>query len=243
MSEEDNFTGKVLTNPPGSLRLRQEAKAYTTSVRLVCNGAQYMPASMREKILAYFSGAGMTGTYGIFMAIVLEGSGIAEELYVTMHRWFGAFPGGLASGTVVICAIFAAMAGISGVATVTMGLIALPAMLKRGYDRKMVVGAIACGGALGIIIPPSVIAILYGAITGSSIGKLFMEGMIPGIFIAIVMIIYITAKCTINPSLGPPVPREERATWREKFVSLKNVGRILRNAALSCPDKITSVIV
>lgn len=159
----------------------------------------------------------------IFMAVVLEGSGMAEDLYDMMHKWLGAVPGGLASGTVVICAIFAAMAGISGVATVTMGLIAMPAMLSRGYDRKMVVGGIACGGALGIIIPPSIIAVLYGSITGTSVGKLFMGSMIPGILIAGVMIIYITVRCIINPSMGPIVPKEERPSWKEKMISLKGV--------------------
>lgn len=159
----------------------------------------------------------------VLMALVLEGSGLAEDLYETMYRWFGGLPGGLASGTVIICAIFAAMAGISGLATVTMGLIALPAMLKRGYDRKMTVGAIACGGALGIIIPPSVPAVVYGALTGASVGKLFMGGVVPGLLIAAVMITYITIKCALNPAYGPPLPPEERATWREKFLSLKNV--------------------
>ena len=159
----------------------------------------------------------------IFMAVVLEGSGMAEDLYDMMHKWLGAVPGGLASGTVVICAIFAAMAGISGVATVTMGLIAMPAMLSRGYDRKMVVGGIACGGALGIIIPPSIIAVLYGSITGTSVGKLFMGCMIPGILIAVTMIIYITIRCIINPAMGPIVPKEERPGWKEKMISLKGV--------------------
>lgn len=140
-----------------------------------------------------------------------------------MYRWLGGLPGGLLTGTVIICAIFAAMSGISGVATVTMGLIALPAMLKRGYDRKMAIGGIMCGGALGIIIPPSVIAILYGSITGTSVGKLFMGGLVPGLVIALVMIIYTTITCILNHEKGPPLPVEERASWREKFVSLKNI--------------------
>ena len=159
----------------------------------------------------------------VLMAVVLEGSGIAEDLFETMYRWLGGFPGGLLTGTVIICAIFAAMSGISGVATVTMGLIALPAMLKRGYDRKMAIGGIMCGGALGIIIPPSVIAILYGSITGTSVGKLFIGGLVPGLIIALVMIIYTTIRCIINPEKGPPVPLEERANWKEKFISLKNI--------------------
>ncbi|NWF54216.1 MAG: TRAP transporter large permease subunit [Syntrophaceae bacterium] len=159
----------------------------------------------------------------ILMAVVLEGSGIAEDLFETMYRWFGGLPGGLLTGTIVICAIFAAMSGISGVATVTMGLIAMPAMLKRGIDLKMVVGGIMCGGALGIIIPPSVIAILYGSITGTSVGKLFMGGFVPGILIAGVMILFCTVRCIRNPRYGPPIPEDERADWREKIASLKNV--------------------
>jgi tripartite ATP-independent transporter DctM subunit len=159
----------------------------------------------------------------ILMAVVLEGSGIAEDLFETMYVWLGGVPGGLLTGTIIICAIFAAMSGISGVATVTMGLIALPAMLKRGYDRKMCIGGIMCGGALGIIIPPSVIAILYGSITGTSVGKLFMGGFIPGIMIAGVMIFYTTVKCVRNPKYGPPVPAEERANFRAKMASLKYI--------------------
>jgi tripartite ATP-independent transporter DctM subunit len=159
----------------------------------------------------------------ILMAVVLEGSGIAEDLFETMYLWLGGLPGGLLTGTIIICAIFAAMSGISGVATVTMGLIALPAMLKRGYDRKMVIGGIMCGGALGIIIPPSVIAILYGSITGTSVGKLFMGGFIPGFMIAGVMIFYTTVRCVRNPKDGPPVPKEERASFRVKLASLKNI--------------------
>jgi tripartite ATP-independent transporter DctM subunit len=118
------------------------------------------------------------------------------------------------------------MAGMSAVATVTMGLIALPAMLKRGYDRKMVAGCIASGGSLGIIIPPSLIAIIYGSITGTSVGKLFMGGMIPGLLIAGVLISFISIRCIINPKLGPAVPKEERrnVTWGEKFTSLKSVA-------------------
>lgn len=159
----------------------------------------------------------------ILMAVVLEGSGIAEDLFDTMYRWLGGLPGGLLTGTIIICAIFAAMSGISGVATVTMGLIAMPAMLKRKYDRKMVVGGIMCGGALGIIIPPSVIAILYGSITGTSVGKLFMGGFIPGFMIAGVMILYVTVRCIRNPKHGPPVPASERASFKEKIASLKNI--------------------
>jgi tripartite ATP-independent transporter DctM subunit len=157
----------------------------------------------------------------VFMANILERSGVAEELYETMYRWMGGLKGGLAMGTIVICAIFAAMSGLSAVATVTMGLIALPSMMKRKYDARLAVGSISAGGTLGILIPPSVIMIIYGSLTGTSIGKLFIAGLMPGILIAGLFISYIAIRCQIQPELGPPIPKEERYSWAEKLISLK----------------------
>jgi tripartite ATP-independent transporter DctM subunit len=157
----------------------------------------------------------------ILMANLLETSGMAENLYDTMYRWLSGIPGGLASGTIVICAIFAAMAGISGVATVTMGLIAIPSMLKHQYDKKMVVGSVMAGGALGILIPPSIIAILYGSITGTSVGKLFMGGMVPGILLSILFIVYLTIMSLVQPHLAPSAP--EKFSWKDRVLSLRSV--------------------
>jgi tripartite ATP-independent transporter DctM subunit len=160
----------------------------------------------------------------ILMAMVLERAGVADDLYTMMHRWMGPVRGGLAIGTVIICAIFAAMSGISATATVSMGLIALPAMLKRGYDKIMAMGVISGGGALGILIPPSVPMILYATLTGESIGGLFAGGVFPGLLLALIFILYIGIRCFFQPRMGPALPREERATWREKFISLKAVA-------------------
>ncbi|MBN1103372.1 MAG: TRAP transporter large permease subunit [Deltaproteobacteria bacterium] len=160
----------------------------------------------------------------VLMAMILERSGVAEDLYTMMHNWLGSLPGGLAIGTVIICTIFAAMAGISGAATVSMGIIALPQMLKRNYSKKVVMGSIAAGGALGILIPPSVIFILYGVLTGVSIGGLFMGGVLPGLVLSGFFILYIGVRCWSDPRLGPPVPAEERATHKEKISSLKAVA-------------------
>lgn len=157
----------------------------------------------------------------VFMANILEHSGIAEELYDMMYKWMGRLSGGLAIGTVVICAIFAAMAGISGVATITMGLIALPSMMKRGYSKFLAVGCISAGGTLGILIPPSVIMILYAFLTEESVGKLFIAGIFPGILITLLFIGYIAVRCFINTSLGPPI--EDRVSTKEKLASLKAV--------------------
>ena len=159
----------------------------------------------------------------IFMAMILERSGVAEDLYTMMHRWMGPLRGGLAIGTVLICTIFAAMAGISGAATVSMGLIALPAMLKRNYDKVIAMGCISGGGALGILIPPSVPMILYATLTGESVGGLFAGGILPGVLLASLFVLYIGIRCFLQPSLGPALPKDERASWEEKISSLKAV--------------------
>lgn len=158
----------------------------------------------------------------IFMANMLKSSGIADHLYDIIQKWFGAMPGGLAIGTVIICAVFAAITGISSVATVTMGLISLPAMLKRGYNKTIAIGCINAGGALGILIPPSIIMVLYGAASGTSIGHLFMGGVIPGLLLCAFYVTYIAIRCFLNPHLGPP--GEERFSFKEKILSLRAIA-------------------
>ena len=159
----------------------------------------------------------------IFMGNMMERSGLADDLYAMMYRWFGPVRGGLAIGTVLICTIFAAMTGISGAATVTMGLIALPSMLKRGYNKNIAIGSISAGGALGILIPPSVIMIIYAFLASESVGRLFAGGVVPGLLLASMFIIYIIVRCGIRKEMGPALPQEERASWREKLVSLRAV--------------------
>lgn len=160
----------------------------------------------------------------ILMAKYLQHSGLAEGFYAMMYKWMGGLRGGLAMGTVVICAIFAAMSGISGAATVAMGLIALPSMLSRGYDKKLAIGTVIAGGSLGVLIPPSIIMVVYGSITNESVGKLFMAGVVPGIMLAILFIIYIAFMCAIRPKYGPALPLEERVSLKEKILSLKNIA-------------------
>ncbi len=159
----------------------------------------------------------------IFMGSVLQVSGLAEDAYVMAHKWIGGLRGGLAVGTVIICTLFAACTGISGAATVTMGLIALPAMLGRGYSKHLSVGAIMGGGALGALIPPSIMLILYGFMAGESVGRLFAGAIIPGLILSGLFIIYILVRCALRPALGPAVPPAERASWKEKLVSIKGV--------------------
>lgn len=159
----------------------------------------------------------------ILMASILQRSGIARDLYRVIHTWFGGLRGGLSAGTIVIGAVIAAMAGVSGAATVSLGIIALPAMLDAKYDKIMVSGAIQAGGALGILIPPSIAMIIFAIYSEISIGKLFIAGVLPGLLLVVLFIGYILIRCGINPQLGPPIPKEKRATIQEKFLSLKGI--------------------
>lgn len=157
----------------------------------------------------------------IFMGVILQRSGIADALYGVVHVIMGGIRGGLAMGTVGICAIIAAMAGVSGAATISMGLIALPAMLKRKYDKQMVTGCIQAGGALGFLIPPSVEMIMFGFLSATSVGRLYAGGVFPGIMLATMYVIYIGIRCFFQPSLGPALKPEERVNWMGKLRALK----------------------
>ena len=157
----------------------------------------------------------------LLMGNVLQKAGIADGLYEMLYKWMGGIRGGLAMGTVVICAIFGAMCGGSGPATITMGLIALPSMLKRGYDKKLAMGCIAAGGVLGIIIPPSIPMIILATYGNLSVGKLFFGGVLPGIMCALIYIAFIGIICNFKPEMGPVVPKEERASFKEKIVASK----------------------
>jgi tripartite ATP-independent transporter DctM subunit len=159
----------------------------------------------------------------VFMALMLERSGLAESLYKALYTWMGGLPGGLAAASVVGCTIVAAMSGISTAGVMMMGLIGYPSMIKRGYDRKMIMGPIMAGGALGPLIPPSVIMIIYGLVASISIGKLFLGGVLPGLMLSAMFIAYVLVRCALNPSLGPPLPKDERARWSEKFIALRGV--------------------
>lgn len=159
----------------------------------------------------------------VMMAGILQESGIAEELYTTMRKCMGGLRGGLAIGSILISAIFAAMSGLSATATIALGVIAVPSMLKLGYDKRLVSGSIQAGGALGILIPPSVMMIVYGMIAETSVGKLFIGGILPGLLLVALFIAYIVIVCKIHPEWGPPVPKEERCSAAEKLTSLRTV--------------------
>jgi tripartite ATP-independent transporter DctM subunit len=160
----------------------------------------------------------------VFMACILERSGVAQDLYRAMHVFAGALPGGLAIQTTLVAVLMAAMTGIIGGEIVLLGLIALPQMLRLGYDKKLAIGTICAGGSLGTMIPPSVVLILYGLTANVSISDLFLAGFTPGLLLGTVYVGYIMIRCWLNPKLGPPAPPEDLAMpWAEKLALLKGL--------------------
>ena len=160
----------------------------------------------------------------IFMACVLERAGIAEAIFRAAHVWSGRMPGGLAVAVIISCALMAAMVGVIGAEIVTMGVVALPAMLARGYKKELALGCICAGGGLATLIPPSVVFIMYGLTAGVSIGQLYMAGVIPGLMLAAMYIAYIIVRCRQRPDFAPPASAAELAIpLREKVVLLKEL--------------------
>lgn len=160
----------------------------------------------------------------VFMANMLSYSGIADDLFDAVYVWMGPLRGGLAMATVTVATVLAAIVGTVGAGTTIMGLVALPAMLKRGYNKTIALGAICAGGALGVMIPPSIMFIIYGVNASLSVGKLFMGGVFPGLLLSALYIAYIATRCYLNPSLGPPLPKEERTySWAQKFGLLRTL--------------------
>jgi tripartite ATP-independent transporter DctM subunit len=157
----------------------------------------------------------------ILMACILERAGVAEAIFRAVHVWSGRLPGGLAVAVIVSCALMAAMVGVIGAEIVTMGVVALPAMLARRYDKSLALGCICAGGGLATLIPPSVVLIMYGLTAGVSIGQLYTAGIVPGIMLAGLYIAYIIFRTWLSPQLAPPASEEERALpLRERFALL-----------------------
>jgi len=158
----------------------------------------------------------------IYMGYMLSESGIADDLYKMFHVWFGGLPGGLAVGTIGLMVVVSAMNGLSVAGMAIGASIAMPELLRRGYDKIMVTGVIQAGSSLGILVPPSVVLVLYGMIARQPVGKLWLAGVFPGLMMAGLFIIYIVIRCKIQPHLGPVLPREERdVPWAEKIKLLK----------------------
>ena len=152
----------------------------------------------------------------ILMAQLLDRSKVADELFETLFVVLGGLKGGLGLAVVVVCTVFAATTGIVGASVVAMGLLATPALMKKGYQKELSAGIICASGTLGILIPPSIMMVVYGGLTGmkeTSVGNLFAGSIFPGLLLASLYFTYILIRCTINPQLGPPISKEEASKW------------------------------
>jgi len=160
----------------------------------------------------------------LLMASILDKSGVAHDLYDALKIWAGGLPGGVAVMTLIAASVMAAMTGIIGGEVILLGLVALPQMLRLGYDSKLAIGVVCAGGSLGVMIPPSLVLVFYGLTTSTSIGDLFLASTIPGLMLAGIYMAYVLVRCGINPKLGPPAPPEIRnIPLVRKFAALKKV--------------------
>jgi len=162
----------------------------------------------------------------IYMGYILSETGIADDLYKMFHVWFGGLRGGLAVGTIALMVVISAMNGLSVAGMAIGATIALPEMLKRGYDKIMITGVVQAGSSLGILVPPSVVLVLYGMIARQPVGKLWLAGAIPGLMMATMFIIYIVVRCHFQPHLGPTVSKEERDIPMKEKLALLRAGII-----------------
>ena len=161
----------------------------------------------------------------IFMSGILLHSGIGKGLYTAVARWVSFLPGGLAVASIFSCAIFAAISGSSVATAATIGMIAIPEMQRRGYARTMIFGSLAAGGTLGILIPPSVPMIIYGVMTETSIGHLYMAGIVPGILLALLFALFVIVSTMLRPDLAPRAD-EDRGSFVEKLRSVYEVAPV-----------------
>ncbi len=160
----------------------------------------------------------------IFMGYVLSESKIADDLYRMFHVWTGGMAGGLAMGTIGLMVLISAMNGLSVAGMAIGATIALPELLKRNYDKRMVTGVIQAGSSLGILVPPSVVLVLYAMIARQPVGQLWLAGIFPGLLMAGLFVLYIWIRCRITPSLGPPLPKDERDVGRSEKYRLLRAG-------------------
>ena len=163
----------------------------------------------------------------IYMGFILSESRLADDLYTMFHVWMGPLKGGLAVGTILLMVVISAMNGLSVAGMAIGATIALPELLRRGYDKIMVTGVIQAGSSLGILVPPSVVLVLYGMIARQPVGQLWLAGAVPGLTMAALFVVYIVVRCQFQPHLGPALPHGER-----QQVSLAKKLRLLRAGIL-----------
>jgi len=194
--------------------------ATASALLLWGEGAAEMPFHASFVLLNWY--ALVTLPMFIYMGYMLSESGIADDLYRMFHVWAGPLRGGLAIGTIGLMVVISAMNGLSVAGMAIGAAIALPELLRRGYDKVMVTGVIQAGSSLGILIPPSVVLVLYGMIARQPVGQLWLAGVFPGLLMAALFVGYIVIRCYFQPRLGPVLPPEERRTsWSEKIRLLR----------------------
>ena len=160
----------------------------------------------------------------ILMATIITETGMGTSLYSSCRTWLGQLPGGLCIATIIACAVFAAVTAFPWASIMAVGAIALPEMARYKYDKKMALGSIAAGSELGDLIPPSSMFIVYGMMTGTSIGTLLISGIMPGLLMAGLYVIVILIWCKVKPNAGP---RSTKTSAKEKLIALKDVGALL----------------
>lgn len=214
-----SLVGLLLTGLPLAFTLGALALVFTITL--------WGPAALSVTVLNLFDTMQSESLLAIplyvMMASVLQRSGVIESLYKAMELWSRRLPGGLAVGTIAICTIIAAMTGIVGAAVAAMGMLALPSMLKRNYQPELAIGTICAGGTLGILIPPSVITIVYAVTAQASIGQMFIAGVVPGLLLASLYIGYIVLRAALNPAIAPRPDENEDITWAMRIAALKSL--------------------
>ena len=188
------------------------------------DGAVQMPYTASWKLFKWYPM--LTLPLFIYMGYMISESGIADDLYKMFHVYFGGIKGGLAIGTMAMMVAISAMNGLSVAGMAIGATIALPAMLKLGYDKRMITGVVQAGSSLGILVPPSVVFVLYGMIARQPVSKLWLAGILPGIMMATLFILYIYIRCKLQPELGPALPKEERQITRAEKFKLLQAGLI-----------------
>tara|TARA_R110001583_G_scaffold7720_3_gene37880 strand:- start:65191 stop:66510 length:1320 start_codon:yes stop_codon:yes gene_type:complete len=198
------------------------AVASIAAIMLWGTGGAEIPFTAAMKLMNWYPM--LTLPMFIFMGYVLSESKIADDLYKMFHVWMGPMPGGLAIGTIGLMVLVSAMNGLSVAGMAIGATIALPELLKRGYDKRMVTGVIQAGSSLGILVPPSVVLVLYAMIARQPVGQLWLAGVVPGLIMAALFIVYIVVRCRLNPSLGPALSEQERNVPRAEKLRLLGAG-------------------